>query len=168
MSCDGKPVHVGVVGAWQGRKAQREHDAKVAADAVRAYVNQAPQPAAGKSAFDRATDKGNMVLRWVAGLWAASLVGTGAAGRALGLGLQVLGWLVLGVAVLGFAGLVWHVRSVNRREALAWAAPAPEPRELTPAVREAIARGWVPAPVQSRQPAAIRARHGAGMQKSGG
>jgi hypothetical protein len=51
--CEKCKVTIGSVGAAAGRKAQREHDAKVAADALRAYHN--GQPArAGLTATDYA------------------------------------------------------------------------------------------------------------------
>jgi hypothetical protein len=45
-----KQERMAVVGRSAGRKAQREHDAKVAADAVRSYVNGQARPA-GKTSL---------------------------------------------------------------------------------------------------------------------
>jgi hypothetical protein len=59
--CEKCAVTPAVIGRAAGRKAQREHDAKVAADAVKAFTAGQPQP----SQFDKATRTAQKVLAGV-------------------------------------------------------------------------------------------------------
>jgi hypothetical protein len=59
--CEKCTVTPAVIGRAAGRKAQREHDAKVAADAVKAFTAGQPQP----SQFDKATRTAQKVLAGV-------------------------------------------------------------------------------------------------------
>lgn len=135
-----------VVGRAAGRRAQRQHDAKVAADAIRSYQNGASQP----TAFDRATGKAKTVLAWVGGICAAAAVGSGVLGVALHVLAVMLG-MAAGLAVLGGAALITRrVRQLTRQPL-----PYPVPlHQLTPDVQAAIAAGMVERPAAIPAPRA--------------
>lgn len=75
-----------------------------------------------------ATDKGRDFLAWVGGICAASAVGTGALGHALGIGVHVLiiaVGVVLGLAVAGGGWLLLRrVRSLQEPQIAPWLTPA--------------------------------------------
>jgi len=121
--CEQCKVTPAVMGRAARRKAQREHDARVAADAIRSYQNGVPQPRAG--AFDRATGKAKTALAWTGGICAAAAVGSGALGAAVHILAWVLG-ILAGLVVLAVAGVVtWRVQKLSRRP-LPYPAPAPD------------------------------------------
>jgi len=134
--CDEK---MAVVGRAAGRKAQREHDARVAADAVRAFQNGAPRTAR--------TDKARNVLAVVGVLFV--MASMSAIVHAVVIILTVAAVVGL-VALLAFVTRGLHLPR-RRRHVM----PAPDPVltgrvrtqvesvTVQPAIRPAAARGAV-------------------------
>jgi len=110
--CERCGVTPAVIGRAAGRKAQREHDAKVAADAVKAFTAGQAQP----SPFDKATRTAQRVLAVVGGI--VLLASVNFLLHALLYALLAVFALVCGAAV---------VVTVRRRRRLRKVIPAPLP-----------------------------------------
>lgn len=84
------------------------------------------------------TEKAQVVLAWVGGLFAMSAVGTGAAGHALGLGVEVILIALAVLAALAAAGAGWwlvrRVRSLREPDVMPAPAISWRPRTMVTGV----------------------------------
>ncbi len=136
--CDEK---MAVVGRAASRKAQRQHDAQVAADAVRAF--QGGQPKVRKE-----HGPAYVTLCVVAGIVLLASM------HAI---LHLLSVVLLIVAVAGVTAVVaWATRGLHLPRRRRVVVPAPTP-ELTPQVQAAVAEGLIGLPLPAAQ-RAVQAR----------